>query len=439
MFGSMDDWIISQRRRQQQREFAPYSPDRVMKTVSSQTIKPRPASSPADQSVDEEDEDEFEEMVTDPSPSSAAAISSPAAPKQHSEKVKMWPPWPFNLLQRPAKTTSDGTAIVSSPRSKGGPAVRLGGFAVAFFRQQTLVSLKQMQDVGSRLWFHLPPSIPPLILFTLLPRQEQQLVLNAETGLETMATKTVMPLWSNPVARSLVLGGISLAIMSWAHSELNRLRKLEPLPLNEAYRDIHKAVLPHFLPEEGPEPFLIEDDQEDSSSSTSSSSSLKDDALASEAEQEDEGLSASQGLSNSNAPPQEGKSSISKKLLSSVPPRLQKHFKYSTPQANSNKKSNNNKRSWGMTWTNLRRMQDARKKESQKVRRMAIYDELVALQAVKRKAKQQEQQKTPKKQNNHNSNKDDREPLGYALVTGASRGIGRAIAGTKIYLPFFSD
>lgn len=430
MVGTMDNWI--QRQQQLQRQY-PASPTtatpRIQLASSQKTYNPYTATNGKEEDLEEIEEpagtkDEKpipkESIPEQPSASTATpnqfpvqtthapppkATQESTSQKRKSSQNKIWPPWPFNLLQAPP----EGEFISATSTSAGerrGPAARMGGLVWSFFGQRARVSVKEMQDIGSRLWFHLPPMTPPILLLALMPRQEQRIITSAETGLETLATKTVIPLFSNPVARSLVLGGFSLACFSWAHSELNRLRKLTPLPLNEAYRDIHKAILPHVLPEEVPEPFLLQDDGDDD-----------EDEAADERPPEH--------LTEDDAAKQQ--SSIYNKLTSSVPPRLQRHFK---KLGESDSKAN--KRKDSSTWFKMKRMRDARKAESQKVRRMAIYDELVALQAIKGKLNQKQQKR--KSKSKHKINKDSEEPLGYALVTGASRGIGRAIAGTYVQI-----
>uniref|UniRef100_A0A7S4MQF1 Ketoreductase domain-containing protein n=4 Tax=Odontella aurita TaxID=265563 RepID=A0A7S4MQF1_9STRA len=72
-------------------------------------------------------------------------------------------------------------------------------------------------------------------------------------------------------------------------------------------------------------------------------------------------------------------------------------------------------------WRNNRIM---RRREAQRLRRVAIMDELIALQHLKRRAGL-----SGRSERVMDENKEGNEaPLGYALVTGASRGIGRAIA-----------
>jgi short-subunit dehydrogenase len=64
-----------------------------------------------------------------------------------------------------------------------------------------------------------------------------------------------------------------------------------------------------------------------------------------------------------------------------------------------------------------------RKREAAKIRRQTIFDELVALQAIKRNSRRFQKQR-----GSGTVKEGGPEELGYALVTGASQGIGRAIA-----------
>jgi hypothetical protein len=427
MFGTMDDWVKRQSIQTQVR----------LASSTSAIVEYQPPP------LEEDDASLLEEEATivqgapenEPRVQSQfdPAATATAADNKRQERGKMWPPWPFNMLQR---STADGGPF------RQGPVVRAGSFIFSFFGQRARVSFKELQDVGSRLWFHLPPMTPPLILLTLLPRQEPHVVISAETGLEVVIQRTVIPLWSNPLARTLVVGGFSFAILSWAHSELNRLRKLTPLPLNDAYRDIHSAVLPHALPEEVPEPFLVEDDdddEEDVSSQVVKNDMRDSTALASESA----GINREENTSSDTTTARtQSSSSISQKLLASVPPRLQRHFqqfgaahfgagKGDGTGKNGTDEGKPKRRFLGSTWRkNMKHMRDVRRAESLKVRRMQIYDELVALQAVKRKAKPKQPRKQAKAKPEGGNGGE--ETLGYALVTGASRGIGRAIAGRNM-------
>ncbi|CAB9501870.1 Testosterone 17-beta-dehydrogenase 3 [Seminavis robusta] len=445
MFGTMEGWI---QRQQQQRQR-----DTVL-LASSNTApiveyKPPPFEDDDDHNtvVGEEKETCVEDVPPSETTSSDITQSMPMTPatlgnsngnhrtkkRRREGSNKLWPPWPFNLLQRSSRTVSSSDIDEIQQYRGQGPVVRMGSVMFSFFGQRARVSFKELQCVGSRLWFHLPPMTPPLILLTLLPRQEAQVITSAETGVQAVVQRTVVPLWSNPLARYLVLTGFSFAIMSWAHSELNRLRRLTPLPLNYAYRDIHSAVLPHALPEEVPEPYLVvedDDEEEETADNTNHDDTNSLDLLASTDASNDSDT-------NSTTTTAHASSTISQKLVASVPPRLQRHLHQlglggtaddddDDDESSSSSRQKPKRRLLGTNWRkNMKHMRDVRRAESQKVKRMAIYDELVALQAIKRKAISNKPQRKHAKVADPN---DSEEPLGYALVTGASRGIGRAIA-----------
>lgn len=190
----------------------------------------------------------------------------------------------------------------------------------------------------------------------------------------------VPAVFSNPFARNLVLASLGVSIISWAHSELNQKRRLVLLPLPEQYRDINKAFLPHFLPEEVPT--LVE------------TFSSVDDATTDPVTEKGDVLTAEMGRS----------------------PKLRKHltdFYQSAPTPMT-------LRSTFRDWVRLR---ETRRLERARGHRATIYDELVALQALKKVSNQKKQRHQQKQPTEH-----DEGAMGYALVTGASRGIGRAIA-----------
>ena len=439
MFGTMDSWI------HQQKELRYRDKKRILLASSTESPVPQTEYKAPPLDDDSEYQDEQESAHTEGStprrdPSSKAMTEPPGMEdlpaRRGRQRTKMWPPWPFNLLQR--SQYSRISDMEHEPRRQG-PAIRMGSFLFSFFGQRARVSFKELQNVGSRLWFHLPPMTPPLILLTLLPRQEEHIVTSVETGLEAVVQRTVIPLWSNPLARGLVLTGFSFAIMSWAHSEMNRLRKLTPLPLNDAYRQIHSAVLPHVLPEEVPEPFVVEEDEDNEEQRVTEQETATTPVGASIESDNRPDAEKEASLEGSKAAKQ-SLPSISQKLAASVPPRLQRHFKqFGGAQQDDLEASNNlsdqnpKRRLFGSRWRkNMKRMRDVRRAEAQKVRRMAVYDELVALQAIKRKAKQGAKDAKKHVKTKVEGDVGREEPLGYALVTGASRGIGRAIAGKHV-------
>jgi len=94
----------------------------------------------------------------------------------------------------------------------------------------------------------------------------------------------------------------------------------------------------------------------------------------------------------------------------------------SAPKPNFNK-------SPGATINEWKRLRNFRQVELQIIRRNAIMEELIAYQALKRKADKDNKRGDDKLETKSSNNGEEANlPLGYALVTGASRGIGRAFA-----------
>ena len=191
-------------------------------------------------------------------------------------------------------------------------------------------------------------------------------------------------LFANSFVRYLVLASLGVAILSWSDSELNRRRRLVPLPLPQQYRDISRAILPNFLPEEVPDV--------DIEILRSMEKEVQDLPIK---EKEIEESDVAEGLS----------------------PRVRRHLQ------NIYQLAEQKPRTLHTTLRQWRRMRELRRLEEAKVRRAGIVDELVALTALKRKATRRKKAPDP-----FAEEKEPVEPLGYALVTGASRGIGRAVA-----------
>jgi short-subunit dehydrogenase len=302
---------------------------------------------------------------------------------QLANRVQMWPPWPLNLLtndRRKQQKSDDPDQPLAPGVTAKNTYPSAGALFWVFFRQQTRVGLRQLQEVGSELWFHLPPAAPPLILWTCLPRK---ITIPQPDG--TLLTKRILPIWSNPLARNLALAGTGFAILSWAHMEVRRKRQLTPLPLTQSYtRGVSKVFLPPVLPEDVPEPEL--------------------EALNVE-------YSKEHHHSENQNDEEEEDSETQKDMLSSlVSPKLKQqlaHFYEKRPSV-----------TLATTWREWKRVRAIRRRQAAKLRRMTIFDELVALQALKRHSARYRRQL---------SNASGKRP-GYALVTGASQGIGRAIA-----------
>jgi len=323
----------------------------------------------------------------------ALLVSRSTASKEVSEAStgdnggpKLWPPWPFSLLTRRSSSdrplTTSSLADGSEKEKEYKSTLQLLWY---YGRESVRVGVKNLQVVGSQLWFHLPPGAPPFVLLASIPRRHE--VLASVAGEAT--TKTVIPLFANPFARNIALSGLGLAILSWGHYELNRKRKQTPLPLAEVYRDVNRAILPPFLPEAAPVQVM---------------DVMEDTKLAEEAIEDDDDDEKSD---------EEIKENGSNKL----PPQLHKHWNSIVEKAPK-------PGSFQATWREWKRRRILRKRERQNARRLAIYDELLALQSLKKKVQARRRKTNRIKQ----TDKEERDPLGYALVTGASRGIGRAIA-----------
>ncbi|GAX17533.1 hypothetical protein FisN_18Lh181 [Fistulifera solaris] len=242
-----------------------------------------------------------------------------------------WPPWPFNLLS-PTTTTTTTRSSSSGWKNRAWQQTR----------QSLKVAARHTQQLTSSLYMHLPPAAHPFLMIACIPRHQK------------------IPLFSNPLARSIGLASMGMAIVSWAHCDWYRQKSLVPLPL--VYPDVHRAILPPFLPETPP-------------------------------------LEVNTRNKDSSPDPTTNRAGIEENRNQWLPFR--------------HKWSSISKIPWPLSrrWQTMRQKRHMQRLQE---RRRVIYDELVALQTLKR-------QQTMK-------HEDTKEPLGYALVTGASKGIGRAIA-----------
>ncbi len=297
-------------------------------------------------------------------------------------RVKLWPPWPLSLWQRQgdnnnSRSSSNNNNNVENPRNKVVTASNTypsaAVVALVWCTQRARIGVRQLQEVGSSLWFHLPPALPPLLLLASIPQR--------------VDGRTVIPLFRDPLARTLVLGGFGVAVLSWAHQEVHRKRHLTPLGVPQS---VSRVFLPPFLPEMVPEP-EIEALQQTNKQSRVRSTKNTDDYV-----------------DNNNDEEQDEENT----MFSLRTPRLRKHLSgiYESTSMIGNRYYRR-----GGFWKERKRKRDLRRREAAKLRRMTIFDELVALQAIKRNARVFKNTK-------------DELPLGFALVTGASQGIGRALA-----------
>ena len=230
-------------------------------------------------------------------------------------------------------------------------------------------------------------------------------------------------LFSNSFVRSLVLISLGVSVMSWANADILRRQRLVPLPLAEQYRDMNKAYLPPFLPDQAPRLLQAASDDEAASGkgnhpqdkprkdTTATTTRASATAAAADDDDDDE--------HDSLMPPQ----------------RFRKQLQYLYDAAP-------NPRTWKATLAEFVQMREDRRIKYERMRRSSIYDELVALQTIKKRALSQRNKKSSSlshhhhrlhlhhhhNHNNNNKRLQHQRPLGYALVTGASQGIGRAIA-----------
>lgn len=136
MFGTMDHWI--QQRQEEQRVLLAST-----KFTSSVDYRPPPMEEeveyPDDGIVNDKPKPRISEIESPPLPiASEVEQQDVATPSQkQSDRAKMWPPWPFNLLQR---SKPDG-----SVSNRQGPVVRMGSFVFGFFGQRARVSIKELQ------------------------------------------------------------------------------------------------------------------------------------------------------------------------------------------------------------------------------------------------------------------------------------------------------
>ena len=199
-------------------------------------------------------------------------------------------------------------------------------------------------------------------------------------------------------ARRVSLTSLGVAIVSWAHYEIRQQKRLVPLPLREEYRDYKKALLPPFLPEALPP---LE---------TSSGGLGAADEKMEPAETDEE-------IAQRRAKLRKEMGTDDALLSDDVRSRIKRELEYlyrAAPKPDT----------VVPTLQELLKKRMARARREEDIRRKAVVEELLALQALKKISRKKNG--SIKQKSDH---ADEREaPLGYALVTGASRGIGRALA-----------
>ena len=200
---------------------------------------------------------------------SALSVSNESQPLPQSQSL--WPPWPFNLLVKPKSYNADQThADTNSINSSSSIKNNSSGaqLLASYLRLKAQGGFEQLQQIGSALSFHLPPAAPPLLLLAILPTgQKQSLNMVESTAANAIANASsstnsyMLPI----LAKRLGLTSLSIAVLSWADYEVRKKKRLTPLPLAPSKRNIRKALLPPFLPEQLP-PLALDPLLQDSSS-----------------------------------------------------------------------------------------------------------------------------------------------------------------------------
>lgn len=335
-----------------------------------------------------------------------------------SKKIttSMWPPWPIsivrsNKIDSSSSSTNLDTTNLGKKQQNVNNFPSMGALFFAYARQQTRIRIRQVQEVGSQIWYNLPPAIPPLILISSIPRRRIN-VWEGKAAVDLASSETALrriPLFSEPI-RSFVLYGLGFAVLSWSNQELQRKRKLTPLALPAMSKEkkrkdgrdrVSRVNLPPFLPEDVTEPEIR--------------------ALLLSAEGEldiNNAIGCDDNISNHLI----GGDDDEQNILSRVSPKMRKHLSsiYETTTATP-------KRILQYKYSDWLKGRATRKREVAKIRHNRVFEELVALQALK---KRQAASKTKRKGRSDNvvDNETSIEEGGFALVTGASKGLGRAIA-----------
>ena len=363
-------------------------------------------------------------------------VSSSSSSRKTPSTSSMWPPWPLNIMKERMnkmkyslstdleKTSMDDVTQNEDRERKqqqSSTYPSVGALFFAYARQQTRIGIRQIREVSSQVWFNLPPAIPPVILLSSFPRRikvwegGKASVVDAVAKSSEAALRSI-PLFSSEPVRTFVLAGLGLAVISWGNQELQRKRKLTPLNLpamnfekkkKGGRPQISRVFLPPFLPED------VTYDPEIEALLRSVDGELD---LHKAAVQDDDNLS--NHLIG-------GDDDDEQNILSRVSPKIRKHLSgiYATTTATP-------KRILQYKYSDWQHDRAARKREVAKIRRNRVFDELVALQVLKKRQKAVSIKKKRKFGSTNAGAVVDgtEEDVGFALVTGASKGIGRAIA-----------
>jgi len=325
-------------------------------------------------------------------------ILLPVSSNEQLQQNNFWPPWPLNLLTQTKK---------DSPSNDTQDRFQYQSGASIFFRycrERTKLGVYQLQQVLSDTSWHLPPAAPMILPLAILP-YKQGLKSSSTESIASLSISSSPRMLIHKISRSVALTSLSVAVLSWADYEVRKTKRLTPLPLavNNGNGDVKKAVLPPFLPERipPPDPLLKNLAKNRIDSTTSNAESVINEA--STRDKLDETLVDG----NTGKVPKWTKQLIS--IYDSASKKAQKQlpitFSYTLSQ-----------------WKLLR---SEKKRKIEEEQRDLIFQALIELQSLKQKTKLR---KNSQGDSHSKDNNAKTLPLGYALVTGASRGLGRAIA-----------
>jgi short-subunit dehydrogenase len=286
----------------------------------------------------------------------------------------------------------------------------------------------------------------------------------------TTASTNVLP-FANDIARKLALVSLGVAILSWADHEVRKKKRLTPLPLFYysttllqpnggssggggddtriiTTRDLKQIVLPPFLPEEvhvddfhdeydnGSDEFSDElHHKEDTNENQDKLRGLEMEASSSLPSQimNDDPIGAALNTDSNNVPSTELQAS-STSSPNSLSPSSESVKDYWNSFYHSTKPQ-----TFLVVVKKWFKMNQIRKQEEHNAKRQSIMNELISLQLLKRQKMMQNKKKWKNKiwlkqppnvieRMSSAAGATLAAPPGYAIVTGASRGIGRAFA-----------
>ncbi len=246
-------------------------------------------------------------------------------------------------------------------------------------------------EVCSEVSYHFPPAFPALMVALIPGKMRTSKFFGSTLGRVT--------------PQKLALFSLGISVLSWTNYELCKKKQLAMLPLKDIYVDYKRAVLPPFLPQEAetlPVLQLI--------ASTDHDTVLLD---------HDNHImeQGNKHVVDNVATEMDIHGNSTMISLPMVKKQL-KNFYRSAPKPSS----------FGMVFKEWKRMRQIRQTEKMGQTREQIKQQLLALQQLKRKNSNNDNKMKRKKRKANLMEVEKEFPLGYALITGASSGIGRAIA-----------